>query len=194
MTENSTEFLFCLVKMPGSCEVCSSEPSKYRCPTCELMRYDPPSDVMILHGGRAKTCLGTAVRLPVPNPTRSTVLPSPRPRTENRASHRPILTSSSMALAHRIRRVHWKTRQIHHALPSSPRYQSSRSFFSTTPDSAISCMKSTDQHKKRNGSSGTAHIPEDVQMDGEERDRLVVVEGHGQWRKGSTADWVESGN
>jgi hypothetical protein len=25
--------------MPGSCEVCSSEPSKYRCPTCELMRY-----------------------------------------------------------------------------------------------------------------------------------------------------------
>ncbi|KAJ6080310.1 hypothetical protein N7467_010063 [Penicillium canescens] len=23
--------------MPGSCEVCSSEPSKYRCPTCELM-------------------------------------------------------------------------------------------------------------------------------------------------------------
>lgn len=25
--------------MPGSCEVCSSEPSKYRCPTCGLMRY-----------------------------------------------------------------------------------------------------------------------------------------------------------
>ncbi|KAJ6129953.1 hypothetical protein N7512_002733 [Penicillium capsulatum] len=23
--------------MPGPCEVCSSEPSKYRCPTCELM-------------------------------------------------------------------------------------------------------------------------------------------------------------
>ncbi|KAJ5678730.1 hypothetical protein N7462_006974 [Penicillium macrosclerotiorum] len=23
--------------MPGSCEVCSSEPSKYRCPTCALM-------------------------------------------------------------------------------------------------------------------------------------------------------------
>ncbi|KAJ5308792.1 hypothetical protein PENANT_c013G05407 [Penicillium antarcticum] len=23
--------------MPGSCEVCSSEPSKYRCPICELM-------------------------------------------------------------------------------------------------------------------------------------------------------------
>ncbi|KAJ5157104.1 uncharacterized protein N7482_008204 [Penicillium canariense] len=26
--------------MPGSCEVCSSEPSKYRCPTCALMRYE----------------------------------------------------------------------------------------------------------------------------------------------------------
>lgn len=25
--------------MPGSCEVCSSEPSKYRCPTCGLIRY-----------------------------------------------------------------------------------------------------------------------------------------------------------
>lgn len=27
-------------KMPGSCEVCSSEPSKYRCPICALMRYE----------------------------------------------------------------------------------------------------------------------------------------------------------
>lgn len=26
-------------KMPGTCEVCVSEPSKYRCPTCGLMRY-----------------------------------------------------------------------------------------------------------------------------------------------------------
>lgn len=188
MTETSTEFLFCLVKMPGSCEVCSSEPSKYRCPTCELMRYDLSSDVMILHGGRAKTFLGTAVRLPVPNPTKSTVLPSPPRRTEDRTSHQPILTSPQTGLVHKIRRVTQKTRQIHHALPSSPPYPSSRSFFGATPDSAISCVKYTDQHKKRNGSSGIAHIPEDGQMDGEERDRLVVVEGPGQRRKGSTAD------
>lgn len=27
--------------MVGTCEVCSSAPSKYRCPTCGLMRYNP---------------------------------------------------------------------------------------------------------------------------------------------------------
>lgn len=32
--------LLSLVKMQSSCEVCSSEPSKYRCPTCALMRYE----------------------------------------------------------------------------------------------------------------------------------------------------------
>lgn len=184
--------LLCLVNMLSFCEVCSSEPSKYRCPTCELMRYGLPSQGTALHAAQLTAVFVIAARLHVPSPTRYTVPRRLLQQTKRRASHRPTSMSIRMAPTKTEMQGMLEKRLIHPLQPRSLHHPKSKNFSITTPSFAASCMIFINPRKRRNGSSGTTHPVGDVHMAEEENRPPAAVEGHGQRRRGSIVDSVES--